>query len=99
MSKYEINDYDIRNRKYSLEVLERNIHNLSLKLLLRTQVLTADFCVEYILSEKYSSVEETYICDGDVLRLQPHISEEELMLAKERYCQKYGVTEVGTYDA
>ena len=92
--EYEVDDYKLCKTQYPIDVLERNICNVSLKLLLRTQKLTAEFCVEYILSEEYSDVEETYICDHDVLHNQPHITREELMAAKNEYCAKYGVTQV-----
>lgn len=90
----ELNDYDIQARKYPIDVLKRNICNFCLKLLLITQTLDADFCVEYILSERYSTVEETYICDGYVLAKQTHISEKELEDAKIRYCKKYGLNTI-----
>ena len=48
--------------------------------ILHTQHLTPEFCIKYILSEDYAScVEETYICDKDVLYHQPHITQEQLM--------------------
>lgn len=74
-----IKNIDLYNKKYSIEILEKNIYNLSILIILRTQLLTPDFCVKYILSEEYASTnEETYICDFDVLRHQPHITQQDL---------------------
>jgi hypothetical protein len=78
--KVVINDRNLLKIKYPISVIEDNIDNLSLFRILYTQHLTPAFCVKYILSEEYAScVEETYICDKDVLYHQPHIKQEELM--------------------
>ena len=80
-----LNDFMIRCRQYDISILEKNINNLSLKILLYTQKLTADFCAKYILNENYAScVEETYICNGDVLNAQKHITERELFDALDK---------------
>jgi len=79
----KINDQDLRKKKYSIDVLEQNIDNLSISTVLNTQILTPEFCVKYILNEEYAScVEETYICDFDVLQRQPHIKSYELLRAR-----------------
>lgn len=78
----KINDHMLRYHKFDIHILEKNINNLSLKTLLYTQTLTAEFCVKYILDEKYAScVEDTYIDMGDVLNAQPHITKLGLLLA------------------
>ena len=70
-----LNDYMLRNKKYHIDLLEKNIHNLSMKTLLYTQDLTADFCIKYILNEKYAScVEDTFLSISDVLNAQKHIT-------------------------
>lgn len=70
-----LNDTMLRNKKYDIFTLEKNIHNLSMKTVLYTQNLTAEFCVKYILNEDYAScVEDTYICIGEVLRAQKHLT-------------------------
>ncbi len=75
-----LTDSMLRCRQYDIRILEKNINNLSLNTLLYTQKLTADFCAKYILSENYAScVEETYICVGDVLSAQKHITKRELL--------------------
>ena len=79
-----INDSDLLKNKYPISVIEDNIYNLSLFRILYTQRLTPEFCVKYILSEDYaSSVEETYICDKDVLYYQSHLKQEQLMEARD----------------
>lgn len=78
--KIILNDRDLLKNKYPVSVIEDNIDNLSLFRILYTQHLTPAFCIKYILNEEYAScVEETYICDKDVLYHQPHIKQEELM--------------------
>ena len=69
----------LRNKKYNIDLLEKNINFLSIKTLLYTQDLTADFCVKYILNDKYAScVEDTFIRVGDVLNAQKHITKKEI---------------------
>ena len=70
-----LNDSMLRKKKYDIEVLEKNIYNLSMRTLLYTQDLTADFCIKYVLNEKYAScVEDTFLSMGDVLNSQKHIT-------------------------
>jgi len=70
-----LNDNMLRTKKYDMACLERNINNLSMKTILHTQYLTAKFCVKYILNDKYAScIEDTYICIGNVLNAQKHIT-------------------------
>lgn len=84
----ELNDQDLLKKKYSIELLEQNIDNLSISRILNTQILTPEFCVKYILNEDYAScVEETYICDLDVLHRQPHIKQSDLMNARTKLKQ------------
>lgn len=79
----ELNDQDLLKNKYSIDLLEKNIDNLSISRILNTQILTPEFCVKYILNEDYAScVEETYICDLDVIRRQPHIKQSDLINAR-----------------
>jgi hypothetical protein len=69
----------LRRKKYTIDLLEKNINFLSIKTLLYTQDLTPEFCVKYILNEKYvSCVEDTFICMGDVLNAQKHITKKQI---------------------
>ena len=74
-----LNDNMLRRKKYTIDLLEKNINFLSIKNLLYTQDLTPEFCVKYILNENYAScVEDTFICMGDVLNAQKHITKKEI---------------------
>ena len=80
MSDYKykmLSDYDLYKNKnvYSIAELVESVDNLSVKYLLNYQLLDAEFCAKYILNDYCSTcVEDTYICNGDVLQKQPHIS-------------------------
>jgi hypothetical protein len=64
---------------YSLLELEASIDNLSVKYLLNYQTLNAEFCAKYILNDYCATCQEdTYICTGDVLYKQPHLTWTEL---------------------
>lgn len=77
-----LNDSMLRKKKYNIELLEKNIHNLSMKTLLYTQDLTPEFCVKYILNEHYAScVEDTFLCIGNVLDAQKHITRSDIYQA------------------
>ena len=85
--------YDVESLAYSIKVwpfLTRNerlrYKRIKLLTLLHTQTLTGEFCVRYILNGRYSYTDEEHmITDGTILRLQPHISKEELTKAWSRY--------------
>ena len=76
-----LSDNDLINNKnmYSIAELEASVDNLSVKYLLNYQILDAEFCAKYILNDYCSTCnEDTYICNGDVLLKQPHITRLEL---------------------
>jgi hypothetical protein len=77
----EIDNSDLRINKYDIETLERNVNNLNMKTCVNTQVLTAEFCVKYVLNEDYMScIEDTYCIDsGYVLKRQPHLTYAEIL--------------------
>jgi len=81
----ELINSDLYKAKYDIKTLEENMdsYNLNIKTLLRTQHLTPDFCVKYIIfNDEYAWYnEETYIADGDVVYYQPHITMEQLRQA------------------
>ena len=77
-----LNDTMLRSKKYDIATLERNINNLSFKTILHTQHLTAEFCVKYILNEEYvSCVEDSFICVGEILNAQKHLTLEDIQNA------------------
>lgn len=79
----KITTRDLFNNKYDIQTLEHNIDELDLKAILRTQILTAEFCVKYILNDDYAScVEDTYYFTYDkVLLYQTHITKDNLNAA------------------
>ena len=72
---------NLRKEKYNIETLEKNIDTICVKTCVNTQILTAEFCVKYVLNEDYMScIEDTYCLDiGYVLRRQPHLTREDIM--------------------
>ena len=83
-----LTDYDLKCKKYDIDILEKNINTLSLWSLVKYQDLTAHFCAKYILDEEYAScVEDTYICMDDILCFQTHLTKEEIVDA---YTKLYG---------
>lgn len=76
-----ISDFTLLKNKYEIDILERNVGKLDKKILLATQVLTADFCIKYIWDpDTHSGSEDSYIYDfAYILDFQPHLSEEELI--------------------
>lgn len=74
-----LTDEDLDTQQYPIDVLEKNQQYLDIRAMVRTQVLTAEFCNKYILDEKYMSVEETYFIDIPyVLQHQPHLCRDDL---------------------
>ena len=73
---------------YSINILERNIRNLNKKILLATQILTAEFCIKYILDlDIDNGSEDSYIYDVNyILFFQKHLTEQEFteLLALEK---------------
>lgn len=81
-------NHDLYTRQYTYQELAENIDNLSLKTILYTQTITAEFAVKYILTtDDYTlCVEETYYDIHDVLDLQPHLTYDEIIEeAKKQY--------------
>ena len=76
-----ISDFTLLKNKYEIDILERHIGKLDKKILLATQVLTADFCIKYIWDpETDSGSEDSYIYDfAYILDFQPHLTENELI--------------------
>jgi hypothetical protein len=65
---------DLYKQKYDYNTLKTNIYAVSLLDILKTQVLTKEFCVKYILNTDYQlSVEETCINEWIVKKYQPHL--------------------------
>jgi len=85
----KLTDNDLIKNKYlyTIDELEASVDGLSVKYLLNYQKLDAEFCAKYILNDYCATCDEdTYICSGDVLNKQPHITRTELSEA----CIKFG---------
>jgi hypothetical protein len=80
-----LNNNHLNNRKFSMEILEKNIGNLKLYTMLLTQHLTPDFCGKYFCAPgdiyaKDDGDQEIYM--HTILRYQPHLVEEEIIKYK-----------------
>jgi hypothetical protein len=65
---------DLYNNQYDYETLKTNIYAVSLMDVLKTQKLTADFCVKYILNTDFQlSDEDQTITIETVKKYQRHI--------------------------
>ena len=77
---------DLQNKQYDMQTLKENIYAHNIWDILKTQVLTKEFCVKYILNKNYQMTEEEEkITFQDVLRLQPHIDKRELLVGIVNY--------------
>ena len=65
---------DLYNHQYDYETLKTNIYLVSLVDILKTQILTINFCVKYILNTDFQfTKEEQEIAIDMVKNYQPHI--------------------------
>ena len=90
-------NHDLYSKQWPMEDIETNIGRLSIKTILYTQRITAEFAVKYILTtDEYAlCVEETYYDINDVLDLQPHLTRDEIIgVARRLYAEK--LQETGT---
>jgi hypothetical protein len=72
---------DLQNKKYDMQTLKENIYAVKLWDILKTQIVTKEFCIKYILNKNYQmEKEDEKITFQDVLRLQPHIEKRELLI-------------------
>jgi len=83
-------DEDLRKNKfkYDLETIEWNIKHsvISLRVLVRTQKLSPYICAKYVVfggrNEQYADcTEDAWLCTGDILNWQKHITLEEMLEA------------------
>lgn len=77
-NKTVIYEYDIIKHKYSIDILEKNINELSLWRILQTQILTAEFCVKYLYCVKTIKNNESPIYLHDILNWQEHLSKDDI---------------------
>lgn len=70
---------DLKNQKYSINDLIWNIYALDLLEVLKTQYLTEEFTVDYILNKDYQMTEiEKRITIKTVLKCQTHLNNDRL---------------------
>lgn len=82
----------IKNRnKYTLAELKNSIHRLSKKILLNTQHLSEDFCVEYILyiNDNTGNEDDYLFCEDYILECQSHLDEKLLLDLRNKKYKKY----------
>ena len=71
---------DLYRNQYDYETLKANIYAVSLLDILKTQRLSADFCVKYILNESFQFLDEDQsISMETVKKYQTHLSEIDLI--------------------
>ena len=76
----EITKEDLYKNQYDYETLKANIYAVSLMDILKTQRLTADFCVKYILNEDFQFLDEDQLITVEIIKkYQPHILDKELI--------------------
>ena len=77
---------DLYNNKYDRKTLKENIYAVKLIDILKTQELDMTFIVRYILSDLYQFDKDDKSINIDmVLKYQPHINKEELLIELENY--------------
>ncbi len=70
---------DLYKNQYDYVTLKNNIYCVSLLDILKSQKLTADFCVKYILNEEFCILDEDQNITVDIVKkYQQHISDAEL---------------------
>ena len=80
---------DLYKNQYPRNILKDNIYAVSLLDILKTQKLTAEFCVKYILNSDFQFSEEDQKIDMElVTQLQPHISRIEFVTAQVEAAKK-----------
>ena len=73
---------DLYNNKYDYNTLKKHIYQVNMVDVLKTQILTSEFCVKYILNTRYQlTPEEKELTIQDVLKYQPHINNYDLSRA------------------
>jgi hypothetical protein len=75
-----ITKFNLYTNQYDSETLKANIYAVSLLDILKTQRLTVDFCVKYILNETFQLLEEEQCINIEIVKkYQNHINVIELV--------------------
>jgi hypothetical protein len=76
---------ELYKRKYDYETLKTNIYVVSLLDILKSQKLTSEFCVKYILNKDFQfSKEEQEINIQTIKKYQPHLLDIDMVLKSDR---------------
>jgi hypothetical protein len=74
---------DLYLNQYDYETLKTNIYVVSLVDILKTQVLTAEFCIKYILNNKFQLADEDQNITIELVKqLQPHLTDDDFYKAE-----------------
>jgi hypothetical protein len=72
---------ELYKKKYDYETLKTNIYVVSLLDILKSQQLTSDFCVKYILNKDFQfSKEEQEINIQTIKKYQPHLLDIDMVI-------------------
>ena len=76
---------DLYKNQYNYETLKEHVYVVSLLDIVKSQKLSAEFCVKYILNENFHFLEEEQSITVDtVLTYQPHITLLDLVTTRNR---------------
>ena len=76
---------DLYKKKYDYETLKTNIYVVSLLDILKSQTLTSEFCVKYILNKDFQfTKEEQEINIETIKKYQPHLLDIDNKILKKR---------------
>ena len=71
---------ELYKKHYDYETLKSNIYAVSLTDILKTQTLTSDFCIKYILNSDFQLLEEDKLINMSTIKqYQPHITDGEFV--------------------
>jgi hypothetical protein len=74
---------DLYANQYDYETLKTNIYCVSLIDILNTQFLTAEFCIKYILNNKFQLTDEDQNITIELVKcMQPHLTEDDFIKAE-----------------
>ena len=70
---------DLFNKQYDLQTLKEHLYAVSLRDILKSQRLTSDFCVKYLLNPVYQmNSNDEGITVSEIMKYQRHITKGEL---------------------
>jgi hypothetical protein len=80
---------DLYNNTYNMDILKNNIYGVSLLDILKTQKLTASFCIKYILNPDFQIIDQDQNLTIDhVKQFQPHILHNDLITCQVEAAKK-----------